>query len=197
MTRSGRKRLTAAILAILAGAAILGPLGCGATFERRVPIGERFPRVSGKSLSGEVRTFPDDALGEPVLLLIGFEQNTQFDIDRWLLGLAQSGATVRAFELPTIPGMGPRLVASQIDGGMRKGIPEEDWGAVVTLYGDADRVTRFTGNENPLPARVLLLDRAGTVVYFHDRGYSPSHLVRLLETLGRLPAVQDDPGDGT
>ena len=56
---------------------------------------------------------------------------------------------------------------------MRRGIPEEDWGAVITVYGDAGEIVRLTGNENPANARVLLLDETGKVIWYHDRGYSP------------------------
>jgi hypothetical protein len=72
--------------------------------------------------------------------------------------------------------MVPGMFAGTIDGGMRKGIPEEDWGAVLTIYADADEIVTFTGTENPRNARVLLLDARGHVVWFHDRGYSAARM---------------------
>jgi hypothetical protein len=71
---------------------------------------------------------------------------------------------------------------------MRSGIPREDWGSVVTVYGDGGAIARFTGNETGLTGRVLLLDAKGKVAFFHDRGYSISALKRLLETLRGLEA---------
>ena len=140
------------LIGVLGGLTLMGGFlalsGCSTTYPSRDPVGETFPRVSGRALSGETMTFPDDTLGSPVLFLIGYVQDTQFDIDRWLLALTMAEVDVALYELPTIPGMGPRLVSSQIDGGMRKGIPEEDWGLVVTVYGDADAIARFTGNED-------------------------------------------------
>jgi hypothetical protein len=139
--------------------------------------------VTGRSLEGKDYRIPADFAGKPVLLLVGYEMDTQFDIDRWLLGLQQARVKVRMYELPTIPGMVPRMFSGYIDEGMRSGIPNEDWGGVITIYGDADAIVRFTGNENPLPGRVLLLDSDGRVVFFHDRGYSAGHLERLIKAV--------------
>ena len=161
-------------------------LACQTSYPPRDPSGEVFPSVSGTSLEGREIRLPESLAGEPVLLLIGFEQDTQFDLDRWALGLWQSGATLRAIEIPTIPGLVPRVLSSRIDRGMRSGIPDEDWGSIVTVYRDADTIVRFTGNENPLPGRILLLDETGRVVFFHDEGYSTGALVRLLEAAEQL-----------
>ncbi len=159
---------------------------CSSTWPRRNPTGEVFPTVSGTSLAGQPVTFPDVGRGAPMLLLIGYEQNTQFDLDRWIQALDMAGAKVRAFELPTIPGMLPRMFSGFIDGGMRRGIPEEDWLAVVTLYGEASKVAAFTGNEDGLPGRVVLLDKDGKVVFFHDRGFSLGTLKEMQSKLQEL-----------
>lgn len=180
----GSMRLTVAFL--LTGIVLLAASGCSSTFPRRDPTGEVFPSVAGTALDGQQVRFPAAGDGQPLLLLVGFDQDAQFDIDRWLLGLDQAAVSVRAFELPTIPGMVPRMISGTIDSGMRRGIPSEDWGGVVTLYGDASEVARFTGNEDGLTGRVILLDGAGRVVFFHDRGYSVGSLRRLQEALAAL-----------
>ena len=161
-------------------------LACQSPYPQRDPTGEVFPSVSGTSLEGEPIPLPESLAGEPVLLLIGFEQDTQFDLDRWALGLWQSGARLRVIEVPTIPGLVPRVISNRIDEGMRGGIPAEDWGSVVTVYRDADAIVRFTGNENPRPGRILLLDPTGRVAFFHDRGYSTGALVALLNSIQAL-----------
>jgi hypothetical protein len=160
--------------------------GCGTTHPRRDPTGEPFPDVAGESLRGEAVALPAALRGAPALLLVGYEQSSQFDIDRWLLGLSDAGVDVAVREVPTLPGLAPRAFSGWIDSGMRSGIPEEDWGAVVTVYADASRIAEFTGNEEGLPARVLLLDAEGRVAFFHDRGYSVATLARLREVLAKL-----------
>ncbi|MHC4956515.1 MAG: hypothetical protein ACYTGZ_21965 [Planctomycetota bacterium] len=163
----------------------LSAIGCGSSYPRRDPTGETFPSVVGTSLRGEEHNIPARFAGEPVLLLVGYAQKTQFDIDRWLLGLTQAGVKVPTHELPTIPGLAPRMFSGSIDKGMRSGIPSEDWGAVITVYGDGDKIARFTGNENELPGRVLLLNAQGQVIFFHDRGYSVGTLQRLRAAIER------------
>ncbi len=165
---------------------LLSTVACSTTWPRRDPTGETFPTVTGTSLAGDEVRLPETGAGAPLLLLIGYEQETQFDLDRWLLSLDQLGWRERTLELPTIPGMMPRLFSGYIDGGMRRGIPQEDWAGVVTVYGDAAAIAAFTGNEDGLPGRVLLLDANGVVRFFHDRGFSVGTLNRLVASRDRL-----------
>ncbi len=183
-----KKRSRVFVLAA-AAAAVIGALGltsCRSVYERRDPTGEVFPTVTGSALSGEKVELPSAFRGEPVVLLVGYEQQTQFDLDRWILGLTETGTKVRIREIPTIPGLVPGLFGGFIDSGMRRGIPSEDWGSVITLYSEAEPVARFTGTRDGLPGRILLLDGEGRVVFFHDRGYSAGALARLREALARL-----------
>ncbi len=165
-------------------------LGCGkAPVPAGNPIGSSFPPARGESLAGESVRIPDDFAGEPVVLLIGYVQKAQFDADRWLLGLLQADLGVHFVEVPTIEGLVPGLMRGTIDEGMRGGIPREDWGSVVTVYGDrAADIVRFTGNENPQNVRVVLLDGQGVVRWFHDAGYSAGKLIELGRALDALRA---------
>lgn len=173
-------------VALVLGLVAFFATSCGSTYPRRDPSGEVFPSVRGTALDGTEVAFPEVAAGSPLLLLVGYAQEAQFDLDRWLFGLSDAAVDVRVYEVPTISGMIPRMISGTIDGGMRRGIPSEDWGGVVTLYGDADPVAEFTGNEDGLTGRVLLLDAEGRVVFFHDRGYSVGSLNRLQEALASL-----------
>lgn len=153
---------------------------CGAPTPNRSPINERFPSVVGESLVGTEVRVPEDLEPGFNLLLVGYEQRAQFDCDRWLLGLAQAETPVGIRELPTIDGMLPGMFSGSIDSGMRRGIPQEDWGGVVTVYGaGAEDLVRFTGDEFGANARVVLLDPDGVVRWFHDRGYSATKLLEL------------------
>jgi hypothetical protein len=160
---------------------ILG--GCATTYVNRNPVGEYFPTVEGQTLTEEKRELPAYFKGSYVVLLLGYEQDSQFDIDRWLIGLDMTETKIKAYEIPTIQGLLPRMFKSTIDDGMRKGIPKELWGGVITIYGDGATIQEFTGNENPNNARVLLLDQMGKVIYFHDRGFSVQALNELRDKI--------------
>ncbi len=157
--------------------------GCSTTYPNRNPTGEVFPQASGQSLEQQDYRLPDDILGESVVLLLGYKQDSQFDIDRWLIGLDMTETAVTAYEIPTIQGLFPRMFQTSIDNGMRSGIPKELWGGVITVYEDGAAIQEFTGNENPNNARVMLLDSQGTIIYFYDRGFSVAALNALRQML--------------
>ncbi|MHC5003588.1 MAG: hypothetical protein ACYTJ0_10735 [Planctomycetota bacterium] len=176
-------------IGLLAAAAIFAAKGCSSTptIANRDPTGQPFPTVTGASLEGESMTLPDALAGEPAVLLVGYVQGTQFDIDRWLMGLLQAETPTRIVELPTIPGLVPTMISGWIDDGMREGIPPEDWAAVVTLYGDAAQpVAELTGTEFPRRTRVLLLDGEGTIRWFDDAGYSPRKAMEVAQVAAAL-----------
>ena len=170
------------ILLVCTGGLFLLP-GCESPIPNRNPSGQVFPSVSGRDLEDTQIQLPSDLTGSPAVVLVGYVQGSQFDIDRWMLGMIQSKSELRLVEVPAVGGWFPELfLQPTIDEGMRSGIPAENWTSVVTLYGDdAERIRAFTGTERPRNARVLLLDPAGTVSWFWDQGYSPGRLVQMLE----------------
>ena len=157
--------------------------GCATTYTNKNPLGEKFPSVSGESLEKEEIKMPEYFKDSKVILLLGYKQDSQFDIDRWLIGLDQTNTTLKTYEIPTIQGLFPRMFSTFIDEGMRRGIPKELWGGVITVYSDGAELQEFTGNENPNNARVLLLDEDGKVIYFFDRGFSVFALNELREKI--------------
>ena len=157
--------------------------GCTSSVARKSPLGEVFPSIKGEALAGKNWKIPEDLMGEKSLLLIGYKQKSQFDIDRWLIGIDTKAYKVNVFELPVVSGLIPYLISKKIDDGMRSGIPEELWTAVVTVYEEADKIIQFIGNEDGLNARVFLLDEEGRVVFLHDRGFSVPALNRLGEAI--------------
>ena len=184
------------IIGLLIGAALLLGLlnsGCASTIPNRDPSRESFPAVTGTSLLGEDVALPASLAGQPSILLVGYLQGAQFDLDRWLMGLIQADLEIPILEVPTIPALVPTMISGWIDDGMRSGIPEEDWGSVVTLYGSAAApVAELTGTEFGRQARVLLLDSEGRVDWFHDRGYSASKALELAQRARTLAAQSRD-----
>ena len=169
--------------------------GCGSSYPNRTPVGETFPTVTGKSLAGDEVIVPDAFRGKKVILVLAYEQDAQFDVDRWGIGFFTADFDLPpVYEIPTIPGLIPSLLKNVIDGGMRKGIPKESWRDVITVYGgDGGVLSKWTGTENDLNARIVLLDEQGVVRWFHDRGYGLPPLQDLLETLKRDQESTVDP----
>ena len=158
---------------------------CTTQYPNQQLVGKPFPSITGQSLEQQQFRIPEDFSGRNILFLIGYKQDSQFDIDRWLIGLDMTQTRIDVIELPTIQGMFPRMFKTVIDDGMRAGIPKELWKGVITVYQDGDRVQAFTGNENPNNARVVLLDDQGKIIYFYDRGFSVDALNKLRATLNQ------------
>lgn len=156
---------------------------CSTTYPNQSVTGKTFPSISGQTLEQKNINIPKDFDDEFTLLLIGYKQNSQFDIDRWLIGLDMTKTNVAVYELPTIQGLFPRIFSAMIDNGMRAGIPHPLWKSVVTVYKDGDKIQVFTGNENPNNTRVILLNREGNILYFYDEGFSVLALNHLNLTL--------------
>ena len=166
-----------AFVLMIAGSVLAS--ACSTTVPNRVPVGEPFPAVRGTALTKEAVQLPADLDGKPAILIVAYRQRAQFDCDRWLNSLTQFATPVTVLEVPTIPDWAPRQFSSQIDEGMRGGIPESAWGSVVTVYKDGHLIRDFTGNDGGQNARVMLLDGEGRVVWFHDSGYGSTYGVEL------------------
>jgi hypothetical protein len=145
---------------------------CSTTYENKDVLGTVIPDMEGETLEKERVEIPSLFQGSSALLLVGYKQDSQFDIDRWLIGLDMTQTKVNAYEIPAIQGMFPRMFKPFINNGMRAGIPKELWKGVITLYKDGEAMQKYTGNENGNNARVLLIDDKGQVKYFYDRGFS-------------------------
>jgi hypothetical protein len=157
--------------------------GCSSQYPNQGVTGQQFPNVVGQDLEKNTVSIPTDFKEEFTLLLVGYKQNSQFDIDRWLIGLDMTKTNVGVYEIPTIQGMFPRMFSTMIDNGMRKGIPKALWRNVITVYEDGDLIQSFTGNEKPNNARVLLINKKGTILYFYDDGFSVDALNALRDKL--------------
>lgn len=146
----------------------------------------QFPTVQGKNLKGETIVIPQHFHGKPTLVLVGYTQKAQFDIDRWILGALQVDLGTEIVELPTIAGMMPQMVQGFIDNGMRKGIPQSDWASVVTIYEDASKIIAVLGNDRPQSAYVVLLDKDGRIAWSTNIGYSPNQILKLKKLVAKM-----------
>lgn len=154
-------------------------MGCATPFPNQKIKGSTFPSVLGDSLDGKKWKIPEELTEKTSILILGYKQNSQFDIDRWLIGIDQLQITTKVYELPTIKGFFPRMFKPYIDNGMKKGIPKDMWGGVITIYKDGKNIQKFTGNENPNNARVVVINNKGVVQFFYDEGFSTSALNKL------------------
>ena len=100
-------RVTILILTFLLSA-------CSTTYENKNVQGMVMPVMTGETLEKKSVTLPEVFNSPLTLLLVGYKQDTQFDIDRWLIGLDMSQTDITAYEIPAIQGMFPRMFSTLI-----------------------------------------------------------------------------------
>jgi hypothetical protein len=124
--------------------------------------------VSGYNLDRQEREFPRDFAGELNLIFVAFLQEQQVTINTWLpyaqeLEGAYPGLVY--YELPTINEL-PMLSRTFINEGMRAGIPDPTARErTVTLYLDLEQFMTATGIPGRDQVHVLLVDRAGEILW--------------------------------
>jgi len=135
----------------------------------------RFPQVQADDLNGRELLLPQDFGGARNLVLIGFRQSQQADMDTWLARMPRFQALepgLRWFECPIAP-LSMRLMKPFIDGGMRAGVPDPAMRArTITLFVDkpAFRATLGLASEDRI--HLLLLDREGRVLWSTSGPYN-------------------------
>jgi len=154
---------------------------------RKAPLqGRRFPSVAGHALSGEPVRIPEDVAGAAALLLCAYRRGTQADIDRWAAFAARELPGLAVYELPIIPSLVWRPFKGMIDGGMRGGVPRDQWSRVVTLYDQGGAARDFLGDPGGQRAQVVLLDPSGIVALHDAQGFRDDGAAALVEAVRRL-----------
>lgn len=142
----------------------------------------RFPTVTSENLEGRSLTLPADFAGERNVVFVAFLMQQQKDVDTWSPWLRQTLPKYPGsdfYEIPTIQ----RMVAPMrwvINRGMRGGIPDR---AVrertVTLYLDKAPFKAALGITAESAIQVLLVDRAGRVLWRTTGPFTPAKAAEL------------------
>ena len=158
--------------------------------------GVHFPTVSGYNLDRQEREFPRDFAGELNLIFVAFQRRHQTTINTWVpyaRELEGAFPGVVYYELPTIDEM-PTLSRTFINEGMRAGIPDQTARErTVTLYIDTEAFRQATGIPGTDEVHVLLVDRAGEILWRTTGEYDETKGEMLL--LAILAARAKDAGE--
>jgi hypothetical protein len=131
--------------------------------------GDLMPPLRGEFLSGRKAVLPDAARGRVALVALGFTYESRFAVEAWIMRFRQdlgADSAVTFFEVPVLGGMA-RMARPFIDGGMRRGTPKALHENVITVYGGAREWKLRLRFREPDDAYLMLLDRAGHVVWHH------------------------------
>ena len=147
----------------------------------------RFPAVSGSNLQREDLSLPNDFAGELNVLLIAFQRWQQSVIDAWIpfvRQLEKTYANVTYYELPTIQSMN-RVAQRFINEGMRAGIADPvARERTITLYLDKEAFCRVLNLRDEEDIHILLVDRAGKVLWRAEGVFSREKGASLARAVG-------------
>ena len=157
----------------------------------------RFPTVTGKNLEGRAMTLPADFAGERNVVFVAFKREQQDLVDTWLPFVKSVVARTPNTDFYEIPTIGPliRLLQWTINRGMRGGIPDvEARKRTVTLYLDKAPFRKSLGITTEETIQVLIVDRAGHVLWRETGSFTEAKGAALADSLARTaPPASEAP----
>ena len=145
-----------------------------------------FPTVTGKNLSGELFTFPEDLKHEYNLLAVAFLREQQSDVDTWIPkmeDIEKTNSNFKFYEIPTIRKMD---VFSKwfIYQGMRGGIPSEKARErTVTLHIDKEPFKDALEIDTEQQIYLLLVDNKGEIIWRASQLWTENKQADILKLL--------------
>ena len=145
-----------------------------------------FPTVRAWNLNRRPLQLPADFEGERNLVVVAFQRDQQALVDSWQPAidvLLDRYPDLRFYELPTIYRGNP-VFRAWLDGAMRLGIPDRQARErTITLYLDKPEFRAALGLPREETIYLLLLDRAGQVVWRGEGAHTPRAADELNEAL--------------
>lgn len=143
-------------------------------FSDQLPsLNPKFPEVSGQNLQGKSFSLPGDFKASRILIIFGYQREQAEVLSTWVKGLDVMNRDWEWYEMPVISR--PLQLGSWfIDGGMRKGIPDNRLQErVITLYTDREKFCNSLGIPfNVSGAYAMAIRKSGEVVGYVEGGYS-------------------------
>ena len=170
-----------------------------AAVQEPLRVGDPFPVLEGRYLTGRDAVLPQAASGKVALVAMGFTYQSRFPVEAWADWYRKtigSREDVTLFEVPMIGGAA-RLGRWFIDRGMRNATPVELHERVITVYGGTgDWKRRLSyAPEHEDDAYLVVLDKAGVVRWLHHGGFDQSSaddLQAQITSLAGAPPAADE-----
>ena len=150
--------------------------------------GDTLPAVRGKTLSGNAVLLPEQAIGRPAMLVVGFSRASKEAAQPWLQNCRErfavaAGEGARCYDVRMVEGI-PRLFRGFAEGGMRKGYPAALLDQVLLVYQENDLWKQRLGAADENTAYVVVLDASGRVSGLQRGAFSEGALSEVLAGLG-------------
>jgi hypothetical protein len=141
-----------------------------------VASAQQFPRLQEENLAGQQVVLPDAATGKVAVLVFGFSRASQYSTGAWMKHLREDfgkNSGIVLYQLPVLEDA-PRLIRGIITSGMKKDVPESERANFVPVIHNEADIKELVSYKEPDDAYLVVLDRAGTVVYQSHGGVGAS-----------------------
>jgi hypothetical protein len=130
-------------------------------------VAQQLPRLQEENLAGQQVVLPDSVAGKVAVLVFGFSRASQYSTGAWMKHMREDfskNSSIALYQLPVLE-EAPRMIRGMITSGMKKGVPEgERANFVPVMHNEAEQKTLLVYKE-PDDAYLVVLDRAGEIVF--------------------------------
>jgi ATP10 protein len=125
------------------------------------------PKIQGESLSGKRVELPEAVSGKVAVLVFGFSRASKAPTTTWGTKIFEGFASQPEFAIYQLPVLQevPRLLHGMIISGMQKNVPEKLHDHFVPLLQKEAELKKLVSYKEPDDAYLVVLDRAGKIVY--------------------------------
>jgi hypothetical protein len=151
----------------------------------------RFPVISGNNLTGDSFALPDDFVGDPVLVIIPFDEAQQQSAQGWLPLARELAATHPGFAYYNVP-IFPDIAAPirvLIRSGMLLAIPDPQLQAltITAFLANRDQFLAALDIPNPDTMQVFLLNARGELLWRGTGGFTEEQGAALTRFFDQSP----------
>ena len=138
------------------------------------------PTLSARTLGEKTVTLPEAFVGHITVLVVGFTRSSQSPCAAWGKRLTQelTNSDVQLYQAAVLQDV-PRLFRGMVISGIRKGVPASQHDRFLVLTERQDEWKKLAQFSEPDAAYVLLIDRAGKIVWITHRAADDNALSEL------------------
>jgi hypothetical protein len=142
---------------------------------------ETIPKIETKTVSGKPISLPTAASGKPAVLIFGFSQESDKQIEQWAKSLRAEQLTV--YSIPVLESV-PKLIRGIVASGIRSSTEPAFRDYMAPVFSGEAALKSLVQFKEPKDAYVVLLDATGNIL-FKGHGAAPETFQKFHAALPR------------
>lgn len=164
-----------------------------ATAAAPLQVGDSFPSLTGKTISGASLALPKLAAGKPQIVVFSFSRAGGGDSRRWNERLAADSSAKFSRNNIVVLEAVPRLVRSVAVSGVKGNMPQALWPATILLFKDEALWKERLAVSVDSHCYIVLLDDAAHISWMSSGPFTEKEYAELQRALARLRVAAKPP----